>query len=345
MEKKEVITVVREPFDAHLHLRDLPLLNQVIGYSVKQFAGALIMPNLNPPVVTTKEVAAYRERIVQALGSSNVTFKPYMTTYLTDQSDRHDVRIGFNEGVFISAKLYPPHGTTNSAYGVSCIEKIYPVLEVMQEIGMVLCVHGEMPPNSGVDIFDREKYFLSEKLYPLVCRFPKLKIVFEHVTTKDACDFVINNGLQATVTPQHLLLSRNALFDGGLHPELYCMPILKKDIHTKAIQEAVISGNPHFGLGTDSAPHLNENKYKSCGCAGVFSAPVALESYFGFFYENNIVDKFQTFVSDNMMRFYGIDLPMKNVEIQAMPDGCEVASNIEGITPFKAGEKIYWKAV
>ena len=331
-------------FDAHHHLRDGEMLMNILPFLTYLFSGAIIMPNLNPPVVTTKEVDDYRKRIMLLVPPETV-FTPFMTTYLTEKTDPHDIRIGFNEGVFIAAKWYPPHGTTNSSHGVHDINKVENVLAVMEEIGMTLSVHGEEPPSSGIDIFDREKAFLERKLIPLLDKFPKLKVVLEHVTTKEAVQFVGTSSynIGATITPQHLLFDRNALFDNGLHPDLYCMPILKRDIHKEAIQAYVKGGNPKFWLGTDSAPHLKENKYKDCGCAGVFSSPVTIPAYYNFFFENNITDKFQAFASDNATNFYGISLPEKKIKI--IEREWIVPNEYHGITPLFAGQKSRFEAV
>ncbi len=345
MEKERMIEkTIYNAFDAHLHLRDGQMLKNVIGYTTYKFAAALIMPNLDPPVVTTKQVNDYRKRIISAI-VQETDFTPFMTTYLTENSDAHDITIGFNEKVFIAGKLYPPHGTTHSAHGVADLKKINNVLSTMEEIGMTLCIHGEMPPNSGIDIFDREKVFIEKKLIPLMAKFPKLKIVLEHVSTKEAVDFVKQGpeNIRGTITPQHLLFDRNSIFENGLQPDMYCLPILKRDINKQAIQQVVLDGNKKFGLGTDSAPHLKENKYKACGCAGVFNAPIALEAYFGFFYKNNIVEKFQAFASDNMMSFYKISLPYEKATCIEKTKFC-VPQESDGVTFFLAGQELEWFA-
>jgi len=330
-------------FDAHLHLRDGEMLARVLKYSTRQFVAAIIMPNLSPPVVTAEQVLAYRNRILSTPRVGN--FVPYMTTYLTENTDPADIRQGYDAGIFVAAKLYPLHGTTNSAHGVVKLEKIFPTLEVMEEIGMKLLLHGEMPPSSGVDIFDREKVFIDKKLSVILKRYPKLRIVMEHITTSEACAIVrVVDNVYGTITPQHLLYDRNALFDGGLHPHLYCMPILKRSTHTQAIQNLVLSGSKKAGLGTDSAPHMNDQKYKDCGCAGVFSAPVAIESYFEFFHANDAVDKFQAFISGTMADFYGLTLPKTELIINEIEGGWEVPNESEGITPFEAGKRLKWKA-
>lgn len=344
MQDKKLI--IRSPFEGHVHLRDEPLTGKVLPLTARQFVGGIVMPNLDPAVVTAKQVNDYRNRILAALPSEYSYFTPYMTTYLTEDSDPNDIRIGFQDKVFVAAKLYPAHATTNSSEGVAVIEKIYPVLEVMEEIGMVLCVHGEIPPKSGVGILHREAAFIDQKLLPILKRFPKLKVSMEHVTTREACQLIASaeHNLRGTVTPQHLLLFHDDIFDGGLRPDQYCLPVLKEDLHREEIQKMIISGNPRFGLGTDSAPHLNENKFKVCGCAGVFSAIAALEHYYDFFYKHNCTERFQAFASDNMASFYGLQLPDKKALIEYKENGWEIPKNYENITPLFGGQKMYWQA-
>jgi dihydroorotase len=261
---------IRRPDDWHVHLRDGEMLRTVAPYTARQFARAIIMPNLVPPVTSVEAARAYRGRIVDAAGPG---FTPLMTCYLTDQAGADELARGFDDGVWTAAKLYPAGATTNSASGVTDIRNIMPALERMQRTGMVLCVHG--------DVFDREAVFIERVLEPLTRALPELKIVFEHITTADAAQFVRDSAPQiaATVTPQHLIINRNALFAGGLRPHAYCLPVAKRERHRLAVRAAAASGSPKFFLGTDSAPHTREAKESSCGCAGIFNAPYALESY------------------------------------------------------------------
>ena len=270
---------IRRPDDWHVHLRDGAMLAAVAPWTARQFARAIVMPNLVPPVTTIAAAAAYRERILAAL-PEDAAFTPLMTCYLTDDADPDELARGHAEGVWVAAKLYPAHATTNSAAGVTDIRNLRPALERMQGIGMPLLVHGEVTAPE-VDIFDREAVFIERVLQGVVRDFPALKVVFEHITTAEAVAFVEEAGDQvaATVTPQHLLLNRNALFAGGIRPHAYCLPVAKRERHRLALRKAATSGNAKFFLGTDSAPHAREAKESSCGCAGIFNAPFALESY------------------------------------------------------------------
>ncbi len=274
---------IRRPDDWHLHLRDGEMLQAVAPFSARQFARAIIMPNLTPPVTTVAAAAAYRERIVAAVGPG---FTPLMTCYLTDQASPDELERGHAEAVWVAAKLYPAGATTNSASGVTDVRNIYPALERMQRIGMLLLVHGEVT-DPTVDIFDREAVFIDRVLMPLLSDLPELKVVFEHITTSEAAQFVADapQRVAATITPQHLIINRNALFVGGLRPHAYCLPVAKREKHRLAVRAAAVSGNPKFFLGTDSAPHLREAKESGCGCAGIFNAPHALESYLTVFDE------------------------------------------------------------
>ena len=263
---------IREPDDWHLHLRDGPMLAQIADLSARQFARAIIMPNLVPPVTTIAAAEAYRDRILAALPKGR-SFTPLMTAYLTDTIDADEVGGGFERGVFTACKLYPAGATTNSDSGVTAVRKIAPLLERMQTIGMPLLVHGEVT-SPDIDIFDREAKFLETVLSPLLRDFPALKVVLEHITTVDSVQFVQDAGptLAATITPHHLRIDRNALFAGGLRPHAYCLPVAKRRHHRTALRQAAVSGNPKFFLGTDSAPHLKHDKESACGCAGIFAA-------------------------------------------------------------------------
>src|SRR5689334_10617572 len=279
------------------------MLRKVAPFTARQFARAIVTPNLVPPITTVEAAAAYRDRIREAAGPG---FEPLMTCYLTDHTSADELERGHREGAWIAAKLYPAGATTNSASGVTDVRNIYPALERMQGIGMVLCVHGEVT-DPEVDVFDREAVFIDRVLSRVRSDFPDLKIVFEHVTTRDAVQFVESAGphTAATVTPQHLIINRNALFAGGLRPHAYCLPVAKREDHRIAVRKAAISGEPNIFLGTDSAPHMREAKQSACGCAGIFNAPFALESYATVFDEEGALDRFEAFASLNGPRFYG----------------------------------------
>ena len=332
---------IRRPDDWHVHLRDGDMLKRVASYTSRQFARAIIMPNLVPPVTTPEAAAEYRERIRDAAGAG---FEPLMTCYLTDQADPDGLERGHEEGVWVAAKLYPAGATTNSANGVTDIGNIHPALERMQAIGMVLCVHGEVT-DPEVDVFDREAVFIDRVLSPLVDDFPDLKIVFEHITTEEATDFVRDAPatVAATVTPQHLIINRNAIFAGGLRPHAYCLPVAKRERHRLAVRKAATSGSAKFFLGTDSAPHMREAKESGCGCAGIFNAPFALESYATVFEEEGALDRFEAFASENGAHFYG--LPVNGGTITLEKADFAVPNEVEGIVPFHAGERLGWKFV
>lgn len=296
----------RRPDDWHLHLRDGAVLAAVVPWTARVFARAIVMPNLVPPVTTAAMAGAYRERIMAAV-PKGADFTPLMTCYLTDTTDADDLIAGFKAGVFSAAKLYPAHATTNSAHGVSDISKIEGVLDAMAQAGMPLLLHGEVTRHE-VDVFDREKFFIDEILQPLMERQKSLRVVMEHITTEDGAALVRNypGRMGATITPQHLLYNRNELFRGGVRPHMYCLPILKRERHQLALRKAAASGEKQFFLGTDSAPHLRHLKENACGCAGVFSAPVAVEAYLKVFDEEKALDKFEAFASLNGPAFYGL---------------------------------------
>ena len=329
---------IRKPDDWHVHLRDGEMLQQVAPYTARQFRRAIVMPNLVPPVTSVESAREYRKRIMAATVPG---FTPLMTCYLTDQSSPDEIARGHGEGVWIAAKLYPAGATTNSASGVTDIRNIYPALTRMEQIGMVLCVHGEVT-DAEVDVFDREKVFIERILTRLVNDFPGLKIVLEHITTKDAADFVMQAGsnVAATITPQHLVINRNALFAGGLRPHAYCLPVAKREEHRLAVRQAATSGAPNIFLGTDSAPHSREAKESACGCAGIFNAPFALESYATVFEEESALDRFEAFASINGARFYGLPLNEETVTLERM--ATHVPETIDGLVPFKAGEMLPW---
>ena len=330
---------IRKPDDWHVHLRDGEMLRTVAPYTARQFARAIVMPNLAPPVTTVEAASAYRGRIIAAAGPG---FTPLMTCYLTNYTDPDEIARGFEDGVWIAAKLYPAGATTNSASGVTDIPAIYPTLERMQRIGMVLCVHGEVT-DPEVDVFDREAVFIERVLSRLVSDFPELKVVFEHITTADAVDFVEAEDVAATITPQHLIINRNALFAGGLRPHAYCLPVAKREQHRLAVRNAATSGSPKFFLGTDSAPHSRDAKESACGCAGIFNAPFALESYVAVFDEEGALDRFEAFASVNGAHFYGLPVNGETVTLERAE--IVVPDEIKGLVPFHAGETLRWRMV
>jgi len=305
--------VIRRPDDWHVHLRDGAMLEAVAPHTARQFARAIVMPNLVPPASSVAAVRDYAARIRKAAGPG---FEPLMTCYLTDGISPDEIERGYAEGVWVAAKLYPAHATTNSAHGVTDIAKIAPALERMQRIGMKLLVHGEVT-DKAVDIFDREAVFIERTLGRLVKDFPGLKIVFEHITTMEAADFVAAGPatLAATITPHHLAIDRNAIFEGGIRPHLYCLPIAKRSIHRTALRKAAVSGSPKFFLGTDTAPHAVHTKEAACGCAGIFNAPVALEAYVRVFDEEGALDRFEGFASEHGPKFYGLPLNAARVAL------------------------------
>jgi dihydroorotase len=330
---------IRKPDDWHVHLRDGEMLQKVAPYTARQFARAIIMPNLVPPITAVEAARDYRKRILEVTAPG---FTPLMTCYLTDQTSPDEIARGHSEGVWIAAKLYPAGATTNSASGVTDIRNLYPVLARMEKIGMVLCVHGEVT-DPQVDVFDREAVFIDRVLTRIVSDFPELKIVLEHITTSEAVDFVATGRVAATITPQHLMINRNALFAGGLRPHAYCLPVAKREEHRLAVLRAATSGRPNVFLGTDSAPHARHAKESGCGCAGIFNAPFALECYATVFEEEGALDKLEAFASVNGARFY--DLPVN--EDLVMLERVEVAmpQEVEGIVPFLAGETLPWRLV
>jgi dihydroorotase len=333
---------IRHPDDWHVHVRDGAMLDAVLPYTARQFARAIVMPNLSPPVSTVAAAIAYRRRIIAAT-PAGLDFTPLMTCYLTDTLSPGEVTRGHVEGVFTAAKLYPANATTNSAAGVTSIAAIAPVLEVMQACHMPLLIHGEVT-DPAVDIFDREAVFIERTLEPLVRDFPNLRIVFEHITSKDAVDFVAAAGpnVAATITPHHLHINRNAMFAGGIRPHAYCLPVAKREAHRLALRAAATSGSSKYFLGTDSAPHSAEAKQSPCGCAGIFNAPFALESYAAVFDEEVALDKLEGFASEHGPRFYG--LPLNEGIVTLLREATIVPDKIgASIVPFHAGETLSWK--
>ncbi len=336
---------IRRPDDWHLHFRDGEMLKLVAPYTARQFKRAIVMPNLVPPVTTVAAAESYRTRILDAVGPDS-DFEPLMTAYLTDTIDPDEVARGFETGVFTACKLYPAGATTNSASGVTDIRKIDAVLLRMAEIGMPLLVHGEVV-SADIDIFDREKVFLERILAPTLERFPDLKVVLEHITTKDSVDFVKAGGdtLAATITAHHLRIDRNDMLVGGIRPHLYCLPVAKRRLHKEALREVVTTGSEKFFLGTDSAPHARSAKESACGCAGIFSAPVALESYAQTFEELECLDKLEGFASEHGPRFYGLPLNESTVTLERSWLDVPASLDPQGadLTPFHAGERLNWR--
>lgn len=338
---------IRRPDDWHVHLRDGETLRAVVPYTARQFARAIVMPNLLPPVTTTALAAAYRSRILAAV-PQGMRFTPLMTLYLTDHTDPGDLAAGFADGVLTAAKLYPAGATTNSAHGVTDIARIMPVLERMAELGMPLCVHGEVT-SAEIDIFDREAVFIERLLEPLTRRLPDLRIVFEHITTREAAQFVdaAGEGVAATITPQHLHINRNAMLAGGIRPHMYCLPVAKREVHRLALRKAATSGLAKYFLGTDSAPHPRDAKESGCGCAGIFNAPHALESYLAVFEEEGALDRFEAFASLNGPAFYR--LPVNEETVTLERGGVQVPGELDGggapIVPFQAGEELSWRLI
>jgi dihydroorotase len=336
---------LRRPDDWHLHVRDGASLKAVIGFTAERFGRAIIMPNLKPPVTTTDLAAAYRQRILESL-PGGARFEPLMTLYLTDRTDPAEVERAKASGFVHGFKLYPAGATTHSDSGVTRIENIYGVLERMSELGVVFQVHGEVT-HHDVDVFDREARFIDEVLAPVVERFPKLKIVFEHITTKQAAQFVrgARPGVGATITPQHLLHNRNAIFVGGIRPHYYCLPVLKTETDRVALVEAAISGNSRFFLGTDSAPHARHTKEASCGCAGMFSAHAGIELYAEAFDAAGALGRLEGFASDFGPDFYGLPRNTDAITLIKDPWAAPVhyAYGPDELVPMRAGEKIAWR--
>lgn len=341
----DAITLTR-PDDWHLHLRDDAVLEATVAHSAAQMGRAIIMPNLKPPVTTTEQALAYRERILAALPEGS-TLEPLMTLYLTDTTPPEEIERARQSGVVKAVKLYPAGATTNSASGVTDLTRCDATIAALAECGMPLLVHGEVT-DADVDIFDREAVFLERVLKPLLARHPTLKVVCEHITTAQAADFVMaaSDNVAATITPQHLLLNRNDMLVGGMRPHYYCLPILKRERHREALVAAATSGSRRFFLGTDSAPHARGDKESACGCAGVFSAPVALELYATAFEKAGALDKLEAFTSHNGADFYGMARNTGTVTLERrdwqLPESYAYAGG-QRIVPMKAGETLGWK--
>ncbi len=336
---------ITKPDDFHLHLRDGKAMASIVNHSAAQFSRAIIMPNLKPPVVSTAMALAYRDRILECV-DAKYSFDPLMTLYLTDNTSADEVKQAKDSGFIRALKYYPAGATTNSDQGVTDIEKAYPALEAMEKHGLYLLVHGEVT-DSDVDIFDREAVFIDRVLTKITKDFHELHIVFEHITTRTATDFVFSAGknIAATITPQHILLNRNDLFKGGLRPHNYCLPILKAEDDRKAVLDAATSGNPKFFLGTDSAPHARDVKESSCGCAGIYSAPMALELYAEAFDNAGQLDKLEAFASHHGADFYA--LPRNKDQITLEKQETNIPETYpfgdDELVPFRAGESCSWQ--
>ena len=338
---------IRRPDDWHVHLRDGAMMATVLPHTARQFARAIVMPNLAPPVTTVAAALAYRERIIAAL-PPGVAFTPLMTAYLTDATDPNEIARGYRDGVFTAVKLYPAHATTNSAHGVTSIDRVMPVLECMTGHGVPLLVHGEST-DPEVDVFDREAVFVDRVLDPLRGRLPELRIVLEHITTEEAVHYVENGGpnLAATITAHHLIINRNAIFHGGIRPHLYCLPIAKREKHRLALRRAATSGRECFFLGSDSAPHAIPAKETACGCAGIFTAASALELYAEVFDEENALDRLEAFASLNGPQFYRLPANEAGVTLrrEASVVPLQIGDGDLAVAPFRAGETLRWRLV
>ncbi|MGP1939224.1 MAG: dihydroorotase [Arsenophonus sp. ET-DL9-MAG3] len=336
---------IRRPDDLHVHFRDNNILKLVVPYTSRFFGRAIVMPNLMPPILNVNQAKSYKKRICNAIPAEH-SFRPLMTCYLTDETDIKIIENGFNQGVFIACKLYPINTTTNSSYGVSKITNIYPVFARMEKIGMPLLVHGEVTKND-IDIFDREAYFIDQVMVPIRKNFPSLKIVFEHITTKEAVQFILtgDENLAATITPQHLMFNRNHMLVHGIKPHLYCLPILKRDIHQKALREAITTGCQRFFLGTDTAPHVQNKKEAACGCAGIFNAPSALAAYATIFNQMNAMENFEAFCSLNGAKFYGLLINNEFIELKRKKVIIvnKISKNENNLIPFLANEDSNWE--
>jgi dihydroorotase len=335
---------IRRPDDFHVHLRDGAMLKAVLPFTAAQFARGVIMPNLVPPVTTVAMATAYRERIL-GVRPEGVDFQPLMTCYLTDATAPDEIERGFRDGVWIAAKLYPAGATTNAHHGVTDILALAPVFERMERIGMPVLIHGEST-DPAVDIFDRETVFMEQSLLPLLARHPGLKIVIEHVTTAETADIVRAHASRAagTITPHHLVINRTSIFQGGLRPHLYCLPVAKREHHRLALRKAAISGEPCFFIGTDTAPHRRTAKEAECCSAGVFGGATALQTYVQVFAEEGALDRFEAFASENGARFYGLDLNRGTITLERRESPVVAAVAVEDteVLVFQGGQTLPW---
>jgi dihydroorotase len=346
----QTITIPR-PDDWHVHLRDGEILKAVLPYTARTFARAIVMPNLKPPVTTAAIATKYRDEILAAL-PQGMKFTPLMTIYLTDTTVPEDVEKGFADGIITAAKLYPAHATTNSEHGVTDVKKIAAVLETMQRIGMPLLVHGEVT-DPDVDIFDREAVFIDKILWPMRKQFPELRIVFEHITTAEAVEYVASEGhngkLGATITAHHLHINRNAMFSGGMRPHYYCLPVAKREKHRLSLIKAATSGAPMFFLGTDTAPHTSTAKESACGCAGIFTSVNALELYAQIFDEANCLKNLEAFASRNGPAFYRLPVNEALITLKKSSDNFNeikpILTGKEQIIAFQTMKPIHWKVL
>jgi dihydroorotase len=341
MVDESLTLTLRRPDDWHVHLRDGEMLKAVLPATARQFARAIVMPNLVPPVTTAAAADAYRARIRAAL-PPGLDFTPLMTCYLTDTIEAEEVERGFRGGSWVAAKLYPAKATTNSAFGVTDLARIAPVLERMAALGMPLLVHGEVTDHE-VDVFDREAVFIERVLAPLHRRLPALKIVLEHITTEEGVAFVAaaGPGVAGTITAHHLVINRNALFAGGLRPHMYCLPVAKREKHRLALRRAATGGSAKFFLGTDTAPHPAADKESACGCAGIFTAPAALEFYAEVFEEEGALERLESFASLNGPGFYGV--APNDARVTLRRERWTVPERVGSVVPFRAGETLRWK--
>src|SRR5262245_61836232 len=344
MTPSDALTILR-PDDWHLHLRDGAMMTAVVGASARVFGRALVMPNLKPPITTTAQARSYRDRILGAL-PAGARFEPLMTLYLTDATPAAEIAAAKASGIVLAVKYYPAGATTNSESGVTALDRAYPALAAMEKHGVVLAVHGEVT-DGAVDVFDRERVFVERSLARIVRDFPGLKVVLEHITTREGAQFVeaAAANVAATITPQHLLYSRNALFDGGVRPHLYCLPILKREVHRQALVAAATSCNPKFFLGTDSAPHARHTKENACGCAGCYSAPAALELYAQAFEAVGGLDRLENFASRFGAAFYGLSPHAETVRLVRSPWQVppEYPAGAHTLVPLAAGETLDWQ--
>jgi len=338
---------IRRPDDWHLHLRDGADMQSVLPHTAERFARAIVMPNLKPPITTVAEAYAYRQRILAAL-PAHLSFEPLMTLYLTPTTTPEEIRRAKQSGFVHAVKLYPAGATTNSEAGVSTLTNMYAVIAAMEAVDLPLLVHGEVT-DQKVDVFDRERIFLETELAPLIQKFPRLRVVFEHITTREAADYVesASERVAATITAHHLLLNRNALFTGGIRPHHYCLPVLKREEHRQRLLKAATSGNPKFFAGTDSAPHAKHTKENGCGCAGIYTAFGAVELYCEAFDNAGALDSFEAFMSEFGPRFYGLPLNTGSLTLKkeksAIPESYAMGAN--SLVPMRAGGELEWRIV
>jgi dihydroorotase len=341
---------IRKPDDWHLHVRDNEMLKACMPYTAKKFGRAIIMPNLAPPVTTARAATEYRERVMAALPEGS-TFEPLMTCYLTDNTDPSELERGFIDGIFTGAKLYPVGATTNSDFGVTDINKLHPVFERMEKIGMRLLIHGEESSDPSIDIFDRERVFIAQRLKILTKKFPDLRIILEHLSSKEGVEYVRSAAphVGGTITPHHLMLNRNDMLGYGIRPYYYCMPIIKREEDRLALREAATSGEACFFLGTDSAPHPMVEKLAVVGCAGLFNSPVAIETYAKVFDEEGALDRLETFASINGPAHYGLPPNEGTITLErrswTVPEGIPVEGPAERALIYRGGETIEWQVV